>query len=216
MGCRGRTDGRSATTAGRTEMAGRVAAWQAGPRRSPVCSVPAGCDRARTTAELRDSDPDDRQAIRQGVGISARFPCRAPRDAAARFDTGSAPARRERSRAGLRRLDPALRTKSRRALSRVDARAASVPRARANGVAVPIPLPAGRRLSMEFTYDNSDGNRANPSRPPKRVTYGQRTTDEMGDVWIQVVPDRRADAGLLAADLQRKLLPQNISGLRMM
>ncbi len=82
--------------------------------------------------------------------------------------------------------------------------------------ATPMPLPAGTRLSMEFTYDNSESNPANPSRPPRRVTYGQRTSDEMGDLWIQVVPDRRVDAGMLTTDLQRKLLPQNISGLQMM
>jgi tetratricopeptide (TPR) repeat protein len=82
--------------------------------------------------------------------------------------------------------------------------------------ATPMPLPAGTQLSLEFTYDNSEANHANPSRPPRRVTYGQRTLDEMGDLWIQVVPDRRADAGMLTAELQRKLLPQNISGLQMM
>jgi len=82
--------------------------------------------------------------------------------------------------------------------------------------AVPMLLPAGTQLSMEFTYDNSEANPANSSRPPRRVTYGQRTSDEMGDVWIQVVPDRRADVGMLKADLQRKLLPQTISGFQLM
>ena len=69
---------------------------------------------------------------------------------------------------------------------------------------------------MEFVYDNSLGNRANPNLPPRRVTYGQRTTDEMGDVWIQVVPRQRADLSTLVLSLRRKLLPQNIQGYRMM
>lgn len=82
--------------------------------------------------------------------------------------------------------------------------------------ATPVSLPAGTRLSMEFTYDNSEANPANPSRPPRRVTYGQRTLDEMGDLWVQVVPDRNTDAGMLKANLQAKLLLQNISGYQTM
>jgi len=80
----------------------------------------------------------------------------------------------------------------------------------------PMPLPAGTRLSMEFLYDNSEANPANPHHPPRRVVYGQRTSDEMGDFWIQVLPDRAVDSAALTSQLQRKLLPQNISGLLMM
>ena len=80
----------------------------------------------------------------------------------------------------------------------------------------PVFLPAGTQLNMEVVYDNSPGNRANPSFPPRRVTYGQRTTDEMGDVWIQVVPRSRSDLSTLVTSLRRKLLPQNIQGYRMM
>src|SRR5438477_395984 len=49
----------------------------------------------------------------------------------------------------------------------------------------PIALPAGTTVAMEYTYDNSVENRRNPHRPPRHVTYGQRTDDEMGDLWIQ-------------------------------
>ncbi|HUR33323.1 MAG TPA: tetratricopeptide repeat protein [Vicinamibacterales bacterium] len=80
----------------------------------------------------------------------------------------------------------------------------------------PMPLPAGTRLSMTFTYDNSDANRANPSFPPARVIWGQRATDEMGDLWLQVVPSREADHARLVADLRRKVLPQNIDGYQKM
>jgi tetratricopeptide (TPR) repeat protein/mono/diheme cytochrome c family protein len=80
----------------------------------------------------------------------------------------------------------------------------------------PIPLPAGTRLEMEYLYDNSGGNPANPNFPPKRVTYGQRTSDEMGDVWIQVVPERSSDLPLLNVDLRRALLPKTIAGYQLM
>ena len=43
----------------------------------------------------------------------------------------------------------------------------------------PIKLPAGSRIEIEAHYDNSTNNRNNPSRPPRRVTWGEETTDEM-------------------------------------
>lgn len=82
--------------------------------------------------------------------------------------------------------------------------------------ATPLKLAAGTRLTMEYTYDNSEKNASNPNRPPRRVTYGQRTTDEMGDLWVQVVPDRPGDAAPLKASLERKLLFQNITGYQVM
>ena len=36
-------------------------------------------------------------------------------------------------------------------------------------------------------YDNSAANARNPERPPKRARWGQRSSDEMGDLWIQVL-----------------------------
>ena len=52
----------------------------------------------------------------------------------------------------------------------------------------PIALPRGTTISMRFTYDNSAANPRNPHRPPARVVWGQNTSNEMGDLWIQVVP----------------------------
>ncbi|MBV6459879.1 MAG: hypothetical protein HONBIEJF_03034 [Fimbriimonadaceae bacterium] len=43
----------------------------------------------------------------------------------------------------------------------------------------PIKLPAGSRIHISGTYDNSDGNPRNPNRPPKDVRWGEQTTDEM-------------------------------------
>ena len=45
--------------------------------------------------------------------------------------------------------------------------------------ASPLHLPAGTKIDVRWTYDNSAGNPANPSHPPRRVTYGEQTTDEM-------------------------------------
>ncbi len=80
----------------------------------------------------------------------------------------------------------------------------------------PMFLPAGTRMTMEYTYDNSAENPRNPNNPPRRVSYGQLTSNEMGDLWVQVVPRRASDLSTLARDFQAKLLPQNISGYEMM
>ena len=43
----------------------------------------------------------------------------------------------------------------------------------------PIRLPKGTYFEMEAHFDNSDANLANPSHPPKVVTWGEQTTNEM-------------------------------------
>jgi Flp pilus assembly protein TadD/mono/diheme cytochrome c family protein len=61
----------------------------------------------------------------------------------------------------------------------------------------PIFLPKGTMISMRYHYDNSSGNVRNPNSPPKRVRAGNKATDEMGHLWLQVLPvapgDHRAE-----------------------
>ena len=45
--------------------------------------------------------------------------------------------------------------------------------------AEPIRLPKGAWLEMEAHFDNSAENPANPNSPPKVVSWGDQTTDEM-------------------------------------
>lgn len=42
-----------------------------------------------------------------------------------------------------------------------------------------VPLPGGTRVQLEAFYDNSASNLRNPHSPPKDVTWGEATTDEM-------------------------------------
>ncbi|MBV9303489.1 MAG: tetratricopeptide repeat protein [Acidobacteriaceae bacterium] len=56
----------------------------------------------------------------------------------------------------------------------------------------PVPLPAGATLAMRITYDNSSANPRNPSNPPIRVHGGDRSIDEMGHVWLQVLPKKES------------------------
>jgi len=54
--------------------------------------------------------------------------------------------------------------------------------------ATPVALPAGSVISMHYSYDNSDENPLNPNDPPKRVTAGNSSSDEMAHLWLQVLP----------------------------
>jgi Flp pilus assembly protein TadD len=55
-------------------------------------------------------------------------------------------------------------------------------------LAEPLPLPAGTVVHMRYTYDNSAANPRNPHAPPVRVKAGNRSEDEMGHLWLQVLP----------------------------
>ena len=46
---------------------------------------------------------------------------------------------------------------------------------------------------MEAVFDNSDGNPSNPSSPPRRVTWGDETTDEMLFCFFLLTAERTED-----------------------
>jgi hypothetical protein len=83
-----------------------------------------------------------------------------------------------------------------------------------------VTLPRGTRLDVSITYDNSAGNRRNPSHPPQRVTWGEESTDEMGSAGLRVVAANPADLPVLqqayvehvrealATAARRRLLPR--------
>ncbi|MBZ5684872.1 MAG: tetratricopeptide repeat protein [Acidobacteriia bacterium] len=54
--------------------------------------------------------------------------------------------------------------------------------------AEPVRLPKGTTVSFRYTYDNSDQNPLNPNRPPVRVRGGNRSSDEMCHLWLQMLP----------------------------
>jgi len=55
--------------------------------------------------------------------------------------------------------------------------------------AQPVPLPGGTRIDLVAVYDNSEGNRRNPNHPPKDVSWGENTTDEMCIAFLRVTVD---------------------------
>jgi peroxiredoxin len=53
----------------------------------------------------------------------------------------------------------------------------------------PITLPKGTKLDLTAYFDNSSANPLNPNNPPKRVTFGEQTTDEMCFAFIEYVTE---------------------------
>jgi hypothetical protein len=60
-----------------------------------------------------------------------------------------------------------------------------------------ILLPKGTKLDSEVSWDNSEDNPKNPSRPAIQVRWGEQTKDEMGAVTLQVYPAAESDLAIL-------------------
>lgn len=59
----------------------------------------------------------------------------------------------------------------------------------------PFALPKGTKLDLVAYYDNTSANPLNPNNPPRRVTFGEQTTDEMCFAFIDFVLDKPGAAG---------------------
>ena len=78
--------------------------------------------------------------------------------------------------------------------------------------AAPFWLPAGTTIEMEYVFDNSGANPRNPENPPRPVSWGWRSSDEMADVWIQVMTRSEEDRRRLAPDIRRKMAMEDAVG----
>lgn len=79
-------------------------------------------------------------------------------------------------------------------------------------LAVPLALPKGTTIAVEYTFDNSAGNPRNPFSPPRRVTFGQSASAEMGDLWLQVTTGTADARRVLDTDYAPKMLREDIAG----
>ncbi|MFT5290375.1 MAG: Flp pilus assembly protein TadD [Planctomycetota bacterium] len=70
----------------------------------------------------------------------------------------------------------------------------------------PVFLPKGTRIVQRYSYDNSSSNPRNPVSPPIRVRAGGSSLDEMGELWLQVLPRNPGDRALLQRDSRRSSL----------
>src|SRR5262249_43477775 len=80
----------------------------------------------------------------------------------------------------------------------------------------PVFLSRGTTISMRFTYDNSDQNPQNPHHPPVHVTFGGQSSDEMGNLGLQLLPRVSSDAAIMVRDFERKEAMQNLAGEEVM
>jgi tetratricopeptide (TPR) repeat protein len=80
----------------------------------------------------------------------------------------------------------------------------------------PVALPRGTTIAMRYTYDNSAENARNPQQPPKQVRWGQRSSDEMGDLWLQVLTRDDRDLTTLVRGFQPKMLAEDVIGYETM
>ena len=80
----------------------------------------------------------------------------------------------------------------------------------------PLALPRGTTIAMRYTYDNSAENARNPQQPPQEVRWGQRSSDEMGDLWLQVLTRDDRDLTTLVRGFQPKMLAEDVIGYETM
>jgi tetratricopeptide (TPR) repeat protein len=73
-------------------------------------------------------------------------------------------------------------------------------------------FPKGTKLSMRWVYDNSENNPRNPQHPPKRARWGQNSSDEMGDLWIQVWTRDAQDLSTLTRQFRAKAAAEDVNG----
>lgn len=76
----------------------------------------------------------------------------------------------------------------------------------------PVRLPKGTTIAMQYEYDNSAENPRNVTQPPQRVVWGQRSADEMGDLWFQVLTANDHDLDVLMAAFRPKVIAEDILG----
>jgi len=77
--------------------------------------------------------------------------------------------------------------------------------------ATPVHLPHGSVVTMHYTYDNSAANKHNPRPVPTRVVYGPQSSDEMGDLWLRLLPGNAADAAILARSYRENELKKDLA-----
>jgi tetratricopeptide (TPR) repeat protein/mono/diheme cytochrome c family protein len=76
----------------------------------------------------------------------------------------------------------------------------------------PFWLPAGTTLFSEYVFDNSASNPQNPDSPPRRVSWGFGSADEMADVWFQVFTRTDAELARLKQDVRLKMATEDAVG----
>lgn len=78
----------------------------------------------------------------------------------------------------------------------------------------PVHLPAGTRIELAYSYDNSTANPQNPSNPPKAVRWGEQTTDEMAIAFLGIMLPKPVDVLPFQQSVQRQQLESIFANLQ--
>jgi len=68
----------------------------------------------------------------------------------------------------------------------------------------PVTLPKGTKISVDIVYDNSAQNLENPFSPPRAISWGRESTDEMGSITMLAIAKNENDRGILEEDLKTR------------
>jgi hypothetical protein len=77
--------------------------------------------------------------------------------------------------------------------------------------AAPVALKRGTQLKMTARYDNTESNPDNPSNPPKRVTHGEQTTDEMCICFVEFLADNQKEANDIRRQVTRAMIADTVA-----
>jgi len=61
----------------------------------------------------------------------------------------------------------------------------------------PIEIPQGTTIAMRWSFDNSSKNVRNPHNPPVEVGYGNRSSDEMAHLYLQLILQSEEEVNLM-------------------
>ncbi len=68
----------------------------------------------------------------------------------------------------------------------------------------PVPLAKGTKLTVDIIYDNSENNPENPFMPPRPISWGRESTDEMGSITMLAIAKNEVERELLEQDIKTR------------
>jgi hypothetical protein len=68
----------------------------------------------------------------------------------------------------------------------------------------PVPLAKGTKLTVDIIYDNSAQNPENPFTPPRAISWGRESTDEMGSITMLAIAKNEQERELLEQDIKTR------------
>ena len=84
----------------------------------------------------------------------------------------------------------------------------------------PVPLPKGTKMAVDIVYDNSSDNPENPFSPPRPISWGRESTDEMGSITLLAIAKNENERSILEQDVKartreslRKRLSSQLGGI---